>query len=50
MEYNDSYSDAAMKRTVAYLPSIVSSWVGGLLSGTELVYLTSPTEKAVYND
>ena len=41
-----SYSEAATKRTVAYLPSIVSSWVGGLLSGTELVTLISPTVKA----
>jgi len=46
----DSYSEAATKRTVAYLPSMVSSWVGGLLSGTEFVTLISPTENGVYND
>ena len=35
-----------MKSTAAYLPSIVSSEVGGLLSGTESILLTSPTVKA----
>ena len=35
-----------MKSTEAYLPSIVSSEVGDLLSGTESIFLTSPTEKA----
>jgi len=29
---------------------MVSSWDGGLLSGTELVYLISPTENGAYND
>lgn len=35
---------------MAYLPSMVSSYDGGLLSGTELVTLISPTEKAPNND
>jgi len=34
---------------VAYLPSIVSSWEGGLLSGVDLIYFTSPTVNAAYS-
>ena len=38
--------EAVEKRTEAYLPSMVSSCDGGLWSGVELIYFTSPTEKA----
>ena len=44
----DSCSEAVMKSTVAYLPSIVSSYDGGLLSGTEFTTLVSPNENGVY--
>jgi len=43
MAYRASYSEAEVKSTPAYLPSIVSSAIGGLLPGAELTTLTPPT-------
>jgi len=38
-----SYSEAVEKSTPAYLPSIVSSRIGGLFPGAEFYCLISPT-------
>ena len=45
MAKSDSYSEAVENNTPAYLPSIVSSTIGGLWSGALLVLVIVPVLK-----